>query len=699
MKLLENSKLNIATKSLVSRDYIISKLTEDFDSIIENFENSEYEAIFMTFTGHGYGKVFIKKDELDSIVAKCFQSVENKLFRGYLRGIYKNLDRIITLNFPRLAFIHSKDKFDVETHLHVLALFPRQLIPTLKETFIFLLKEYCKNCKNSGLNISIGARFHSRPYTGSSVDFISYCTRKDKYDSDKDYLASFSDMVSRYTLGRVNSNKKYKDGSPNFIKYHENFLINLPRKPTLTLAQVRSDLGIKMTEIASNPSTKYTLLKSDVGTGKSYFANSLPVKFPNKKILVLVKRHENYSNYSNYKGLPPLPEELQNFFENNKESGINSHQLLEKLEPTTSYLERIRNLYLEYKETEKKILNESQFVVATHSKFFHGSIKKHHFELIIFDECLVDEMTRTKSVSFEEMDKFKTEKSFFSKMISKAFEKVNSDFPHRIDFNDVIKNKIAAIHDQEIQRAVELLSSGKKYKNSSMKILSLLKQPCLILKTNEGFLFAPDLKSYLEIPESNFIILSATASEPIYERIFRDDLNVCKLDSPELLAKITQNVKINFTKSSISKIEIKQQAQRLLAEFTENDYKTIGFKELNPDGHFFAVSSNNNLSGMNLYVQGTPNPERNKFLLLISLLGYKNVKIKKYDTLKYARDSYKDYDLNYFQISNSDEVNQIYYSQVESELIQAIGQTRPFEHKSEVVIHSAFPVNNFAKFR
>ncbi|XDD44707.1 hypothetical protein AB3N58_17840 (plasmid) [Leptospira sp. WS60.C2] len=683
-------------KSLVSRDYLVSKLSSQFDSNIEPFEMSEYETFFMTFTGQGFGKVFIKKEELESIVAKCFQSVENKLFRSFLRGIYKNLDRIITLNFPRIAFIHSKDKFDVETHLHVLALFPRQLIPTLKETFTFLLKDYCKK---SGLNIQIGARFHFQNYTGSSENFILYCSRKDKFDSDKDYFASFSDKVSRFKLGRINPNKKYKHGSPNFIEYHRIFLKNLPRKPILTLAQVRSDLGIKLTEIVSNPSSKYTLLKSDVGTGKSYLANTLPLKFPEKKILALVKRHENYSNYSNYKGLPPLPEELQNFFEINKESGLNSHQLLEKLEPTTPYFERIRNLYLEYKETEKKILNESQFVVATHSKFFHGSIKKHHFDLIIFDECLIDEMTRTKSVSFEEMDKFKTEKSFLNKIISKAFEQVNPDFPHRVDFNDTIKNKISTIHDQEIQRAVELLSSGKTYKNSSMKILSLLKQPCLILETTEGFLFAPDLKSYLEIPESNFIILSATASEPIYERIFQNDLNVCKLDTPELLAKITQNVKINFTKSSISKIENKQQAQRLLAEFSENNYKTIGLKELNPDGHFFAISSNNNLSGMNLYVQGTPNPERNKFLLLISLLGYKNVKIKKYETLKYTRDSYKDYDLNYFQISNSDEVNQIYYSQVESELIQAIGQTRPFEYKSEVVIHSAFPVHNFARIR
>ncbi|WP_167884171.1 hypothetical protein, partial [Leptospira idonii] len=194
---------------------------------------------------------------------------------------------------------------------------------------------------------------------------------------------------------------------------------------------------------------------------------------------------------------------------------------------------------------------------------------------------------------------------------------------------------------------------------------------------------------------SKYLILSATASSEIYKELFKNEIEIIDLPQPQMKANILQYTSFNLTKHSLE--EKRSEAMLKLHEYSENDYKTISFKELEPDAHFYSLSSNNNLSGENLVIIGTPNPNLNRFKLLLHTVGFENPEIKPYNELNYEEDTYRNRRIYYFKVSNDQKINEIYYSMIESELVQAIGRTRPFEHESKVVIFSNFILPDYAK--
>ncbi|WP_167884255.1 hypothetical protein, partial [Leptospira idonii] len=310
----------------------------------------------------------------------------------------------------------------------------------------------------------------------------------------------------------------FNDQQP-FISLHKKYSSTITQSHKPTLKEVRDALQDQIISSISSPEAKFTLIKSDVGTGKSYFINSLPDHFPNKRILVLVKRIENYTNYSNFTNLPSAPKELEDFFEENSPKGIHSYKIFEDLEPTTPRLKSLKEIYLKHQKSTEEILATSQFIVATHSKFFLSSLNLEAFDHVIFDECIINSMFRESTVKENELTALRNEKSFLIKYLLKSLDKMEIDDIKSFDIQPLTK-KISNLLKAESEKAILHISQGTKAPISPLSALKHFQNKFHVLKLENEYQIISDF----QFPSSKYLILSATASSEIYKELFKNEI-------------------------------------------------------------------------------------------------------------------------------------------------------------------------------
>ncbi|WP_167884274.1 hypothetical protein, partial [Leptospira idonii] len=312
----------------------------------------------------------------------------------------------------------------------------------------------------------------------------------------------------------------FNDQQP-FISLHKKYSSTITQSHKPTLKEVRDALHDQIISSISSPEAKFTLIKSDVGTGKSYFTNSLPKIFSNKRILVLVKRIENYTNFSNFTSLPSIPKQLEDFFEENSSKGIHSYKIFEDLEPTTPRLKSLKEIYLKHKKSTEDILATNQFIVATHSKFFLSSLNSQNFDHVIFDECLIDSMFRDSFVKANELTALRSEKSFLIKDLLKSLDEMEIG-EIKSFLNPSLTTKINNLLEAETEKLVKHLSRGTHPPNSSLSVLKHFQNEFHVLKLKNEY----QVLSNFQFPSSSskYLILSATASSEIYKELFKNEI-------------------------------------------------------------------------------------------------------------------------------------------------------------------------------
>ena len=203
----------------------------------------------------------------------------------------------------------------------------------------------------------------------------------------------------------------------------------------------------------------------------------------------------------------------------------------------------------------------------------------------------------------------------------------------------------------------------------------------------------PDLIHYVvrrEIPQDkNIIILSATVSPFIYERLFGDRVEVFDIGEVVQKGKVIQ-----YTKRSCSRNSLNRYVDQISEEVSDKKVITFKkfthqFKNAEKDIYFGNCSGYDTLAGKDITVVGTPHRNNVEYLMIAKVLG---IEFKTSDTSV----SRKQIDYNGFRFMfncfDNDELREIQLALIESDLIQAVGRARTLRTPATVELYSNFPL-------
>lgn len=668
-----------------TKPHSLEKLRIEFDALIEKIHSLNYKVFLLTFNPikPPYG---IHESIINESATQTLQYLENKFLNKYLTKYDK---KRTFLCFPKLSIIHSTKEGHTSNHIHMLAIMPECLIDELIKKFSEILKS---KVGNAIPNLDI-ARYYD-----SSREFLNYSLRKSYNSEDKSVFDEVHMECLKFFYGstRAKSQNNVKYTSSYFINQHLEIRKKLDITfPKPSLEEVRTQLHTQIQDIVQNPTHKMNVLISQVGTGKSYSVNELPKSVQNKKILLLVKRLENIAEYSNFTPLPSLPISVKKYLEEKSKDSVYTTKYLDQLNLENDIHNEIFLDYHNYLQEYKSTITNNQFIVTTHSKFFKSNLSKEKFDIVIFDECILDTYFNFQTLDINLEACLNQFKSQMSKVLNLQEGQTTA-----IKLSQSEKKKVHSILNMSIDYPTQFTKKYPNLKSKELKFMEMLLNSVHILKKGNNYCILKE--SYLP-NDKTYLVLSATPLLKLYEKLFYNDLNILKLKAPKLLSMIRRISGKNISKNDLLIAENKQLASQYIEEYREKGYKVITYKDLNPDLHFYATTSQNNVTGENIFILGTPIPGSEYFRLLVSALGLGDGNDCSFDSIEKTRIKLSENNSSlsfikstyYYKISKSVEINELYYQLAKNELIQAIGRTRPYEYETEIMIFSIAEIPEF----
>lgn len=195
--------------------------------------------------------------------------------------------------------------------------------------------------------------------------------------------------------------------------------------------------------------------------------------------------------------------------------------------------------------------------------------------------------------------------------------------------------------------------------------------------------------------DKKVIIMSATASIPIYKKMFGDRLVVKKIGDIKQQGQIKQH-----TQRSCSRCGLNRYGKRISDEV--GDKPVITFKSManvfkNPvDGIWFGnCTGYDKLRGQDIAVVGTPHVNELLYLLTAKAIG---IDVKTSDnSMSYKKIEYNGFRFM-FNCYDNKELREIQLSIIEAELIQAVGRARTLRTVATVDLYSNFPLRITTEF-
>jgi hypothetical protein len=205
---------------------------------------------------------------------------------------------------------------------------------------------------------------------------------------------------------------------------------------------------------------------------------------------------------------------------------------------------------------------------------------------------------------------------------------------------------------------------------------------------NPGIIHFLKVNTFSE--HQKIIILSATANESIYEKLYPGRVKVFDITNVEQVGNIIQYTRKSLSRASMNEADIKS-----LKEFI-GGRPTLTFKKskglLNDEHisqHFNNCSGFNDLSGVDIAVVGTNHLNENAYKFIAVYLG---VDVNAVDCqIKYQRVLYNGFRF-WFSSYQNEVLKQIQLHSIEAELLQAIGRARTLRNESNVMVFSNLPL-------
>lgn len=199
-----------------------------------------------------------------------------------------------------------------------------------------------------------------------------------------------------------------------------------------------------------------------------------------------------------------------------------------------------------------------------------------------------------------------------------------------------------------------------------------------------------------DLPENKkLIILSATASEFIYKKVFGDNLTIIDLIDVEQVGNVIQNTKYSYSRTSLEK-KAKDISQIV------GDLPTITFmqhknKFNNPveTMHFGNCAGYDSLNGKDIAVVGTPHLSNVVYVMYAKALG---LRVKPNDmTISYKVIEYNGFKFKFMAYEN-DNLRNIQLGLIESDLLQAVGRNRTLRKDATAYVYSNLPLRQTTQF-
>ncbi|TGK54245.1 hypothetical protein [Leptospira bouyouniensis] len=671
-----------------TKRYSIEKLREEFDYLIEKAPYLDYKVFQLTFNPIFPYPISVQK--IIEIVTQTFQNLENKYLNSELKISQGNKTYLC---FPKIAIIHTTENFHTSNHIHMLVIMPEYLIEELTKKYQeILLKKVGRAIPNLDI-----ARYYD-----SCKNFLSYTLRKSFFGENKSVYDEVLYECSRFFYGSPRTKFQHNISYTDF--YFTNQHLDIKQKldisfPSPSLEEARTQLQNLLHQTIQNPTHNMNVISSQVGTGKSFAVNLLPETIKNKKILLLVKRLENIAEFPNFTALPSLPISVKRYLEAKSKDSVYTTKWLDQLNLEDDLELKIHQAYQDYIQECNSIISNNQFIVTTHAKFFKSNLSKEKFDTIIFDECILDSFFEFQTLKINLPDCLNHFKFLRSKKRMSEILNLQGGQTTTIKLSKDEKILLLSILDISISNPTLFSKKYPNLKSNELRFLEMLLNPVhILMKGNEYCILK---ESHLPT-DKTYVVLSATPLLPLYEKLFQNDLRVLKVKSPKLLSKITRISENNISKTDLLKPENKELAQKFIADYRNNGFKVISYKELKADLHFYATTSQNNIKGENLFILGTPIPGSEYFKLLVTALGIGDGKDCNFDLIEKTRikisnqNSSKSYNsIYYYKISKKDEINELYYLLAKNELIQAIGRSRPHEFETNIIIFSIVEIPEY----
>ncbi|MGG0666950.1 hypothetical protein ABE073_00215 [Lederbergia citrisecunda] len=287
-----------------------------------------------------------------------------------------------------------------------------------------------------------------------------------------------------------------------------------------------------------------------------------------------------------------------------------------------------------------------------------------------------------------------------------------------ITSDDSFKNQMQTLANQFLTSEIGVYSKPKTVTVDTDKLEKLIQDnidafsgniagllECdYFVRTEQGAIQYGKRNDFSNFEDTNIIILSATASEKLYKKAFGKHVNFVDIGAIQMEGKIVTHYDKSFSRNSLNKmdkgtVQALKEAKEIVNEINVITYakhksklKELGFNVID-DCHFGATSGIDKYKGKDLAVIGTPNMNPAQYIMTAKLLGIKVTALDQSTSgIKYTLVERNGYEFHYNTYSENAMLQEIQFTFVESELLQAIGRARALRNRCTVHVFSNLPI-------
>jgi len=495
----------------------------------------------------------------------------------------------------------------------------------------------------------------------------------------------------QYTPQRLENFSPYEEDREegkniiNAVRLSKGEVVVLEQKTTMTLSDAQAKFNEEFQKALDAESGVY-LFKVPTGFGKTAALESVEgvtIALPTHKLKDEVSGRMKVEHKVT-PNLPEFSEEVKHRLEFLYELGLYTKasslliEIANSTEKEGKYIMSDIFYANEFVKANRECYKATQTVLTTHQK---ASFCTFASDTLIFDEDPLQCFLQVKEMKIGDLNNLLNLKEI------KPIVEVVKSFLEKLDASTIETMKQFVF---DYDKLVDVLSEAEV----DSTILDLLNCEYLFKDLERQNEIHYVVKR--EIPKTKkTIIMSATASDFIYKKLFGNDLVIVDLMNIEQVGQVVQN-----TKYSLSKTSLNEQHSKItplvgqLPVITFKDTKHY-FKNSVRDMHFGNCSGYDLYKGEDIAVVGTPHKNNYLYFLYANALG---VKVRTRDnqiqnqTITRNGVSFK------FNTFLNEDLREIQLSLIEADLVQAVGRNRSLREDCTAYVYSNLPLRQTTKF-
>jgi len=474
----------------------------------------------------------------------------------------------------------------------------------------------------------------------------------------------------------------------------------------ISLSEAEKDLQEKFIDCQSSMDDKIHVIKGQTGIGKSYtYINCLEraekpyiVAVPTNKLKdeIYEKCIEAGYNVIETPTLPAdLPEDVKDEIERLYAIGASftAGKYIRSVAEEKGLIKLIE--YINQMEIVKTFPGH---IITTHSRLLYFKQDQLQTHNILIDEDIMKTLLQVSKVSIRDLLKIKTSKyiSWVDKNeVDDKFKYIflNTDYQTFTRTSPISLENIENFETQIAEHGIGINSNVMGFLKCTVAYRYNTDKEKMVME--KGFYSDSDMIQYLvkcPLPEQKIIILSATADENIYKRMYGDRTKFHYCQPAKYCGKLVQYPQRSYSRDCLKNDEeLYKKVKEIVGEIPIITFKV--FKPNENDLNFGNTEGHNCYEGKDIAVLGTPHLHEivYKMYAMTFDIDVTNAEMK-YQEIE--RNNFKFWFMTYVD----ENLRDIQLWLIESELEQAVGRARLLRNDCSVFLFSNYPIGQ-AEFR